>query len=242
MKLIAHLFLIAALLTGGLTYAAHAGRLPEPSGPYGIGRAAYDWTDNSRGNSPEPNAKRKRELMVYLWYPTERPTAEQHGAYMPGAKLIDADPELRLRMSEEFGTEEWAQVLSGAIYSHVVENAPPAKSPGQFPVVIFSHGAGGSIFKYTALFEAMVSRGYMVAAIQHPDIAGTVVFPDGRLVPAPRNRFPPGLTPTQILRRIGDQASRWIDIGTADERFVLDQLTRENAGTAKHFALAGRLD
>jgi alpha-beta hydrolase superfamily lysophospholipase len=85
--------------------------------------------------------------------------------YMPGAKLIDADPELRRRVSEEFGAEEWAQILSGVVYSHVVENAPAAQSPKRFPVVIFLHGAGGSSFKYTALFEAMVSRGYVVAAI-----------------------------------------------------------------------------
>ncbi|HMG84219.1 MAG TPA: hypothetical protein VK574_00665 [Terracidiphilus sp.] len=51
---------------------------------------------------------------------------------MPGAKLIDADPDLRRRISEEFGTEEWAQILSGAVYSHVVENAPAARS--KYPV------------------------------------------------------------------------------------------------------------
>jgi dienelactone hydrolase len=88
----------------------------------------------------------------------------------------------------------------------------------------------------------MVSRGYVVAAIQHPGIAGAVVFPDGRVAPAPRNMFPPGLTPEQILQRMSDQARRWIEVGAADERFVFDRLTRENLGVANNFALAGRLD
>ncbi len=242
MKLIAFLLLNATWLAGGVAHAANVSRLPKPSGPYGIGRAAYDWTDNSRRDSLGQDSKRDRELMVYLWYPAERPAAEPHGVYMLGAKLIDADPELRRRVSEEFGSEEWAQILSGAVYSHVVENAPAARSPKRFPVVIFSHGAGGSSFKYTALFEAMVSRGYVVAAIQHPGIAGVVVFPDGRLAPAPRNMFPPGLTPEQLLRRMSDETRRWIEVGAADERFVFDRLTRENVGVANNFALAGRLD
>ena len=145
--------------------AAEVPQLPAPSGPYGIGRIAYDWIDNSRLDSRAPNPKQNRELMVYLWYPIERPTSEPHGVYLPGAKQIDADPELGHGMREGYG-EIWPAILSGAVYSHEVENAPAARSPRQFPVVIFSHGLGGSSFGYTALFEEMVSRGYVVAAIE----------------------------------------------------------------------------
>lgn len=185
LNLITLLFLCAFWLGGSIAHAAETSRLPEPSGRYGIGRVAYDWTDDSRPDSLGTDSTRNREIMVYLWYPIERPAQEPHGVYMPGAKLIDTDPELRQRMQQEFGTEVWAQILSGAVYSHAVDNAPVAKRPKRFPVVIFSHGAGGSIFKSTSLIEAMVGRGYVVAAIMHPGTAGAVVFPNGRLVVAP---------------------------------------------------------
>lgn len=241
MNRIALLFLGAAWFVSGIAHAAQTYHLPEPSGPFGIGRVAYDWTDASRLDSLGADPKRNRELMVYLWYPIEHPTAEPHGTYIPGAKLIDTDPELGRQMREGYG-EIWPQILSGAVYSHAAENAPVARSPRQFPVVIFSHGAGGSPFAYTSLFEALVSRGYVVAAIQHPGTADVVVFPNGRLVPFFQDTPPPGLTPEQGLQRMMHHAALGIEVGAADERFVLDRLTQENAGDTKHFALAGRLD
>lgn len=54
-KLIAFLFLTASWLTEGMAHAAAASRLPEPTGPYGIGRIAYDWTDNLRSDSLGPD-------------------------------------------------------------------------------------------------------------------------------------------------------------------------------------------
>jgi hypothetical protein len=179
--------------------------------------------------------------MVWLWYPVERTSAEPHGAYFPGAKQIDADAQLGSSMRDGYG-ETWPQILSGAIYSHVIENAPTARKPKQFPVVIFSHGLGGSIFGYTALFESLVSRGYVIAAIQHPGTADVVVFPDGRLVPIGHDTPPPGLTQEQSFKRMMDQVGQGIEVGAADERFVLDRLTQLNSASQKQFAPAGRLD
>ena len=243
MKFRTCLLTCTALFTGALAFAAEAPRLPAPSGPYGIGRIACDWTDNTRLDSLGSDPKRKRELMVYLWYPTEHRSGETRGAYLPGAKLIDDDPELGPRMRSGYG-ELWPQILSGAVYSHVIENAPVARSPKRFPVVIFSHGLGGSGFGYTALFEDLVSHGYVVASIEHPGTADVVVFPDGRLVPQSHDTPPPGLTPAQRMQRMMDQAGQGIEVGAADERFVLDRLTMEDRaqGIAQHFALAGRLD
>jgi len=138
--------------------------------------------------------------------------------------------------------ELWPQILSGAVYSHVIENAPVAMSPKRFPVVIFSHGLGGSGFGYTALFEDLVSHGYVIASIEHPGTADVVVFPDGRLVSQSHDTPPPGLTPAQRMQRMMDQVGQGIEVGAADERFVLDRLSQENAHDAQRFALAGRLD
>ena len=241
MKLRTCVLACTILIVATLARATEAPQLPESAGPYGIGRIAYHWIDTSRLDTLGPDPKRNRELMVYLWYPTERPSSEPRGIYLPGAEQINADPELGRSMREGYG-DTWPQILSGAIYSHAVADAPPAKKPKQFPVVLFSHGLGGSSFGYASLFEAMVSHGYVIAAIQHPGTADVVVFPDGRLARQTHDTPPPNLTPAQGLQRMMDRAGQGIEVGAADERFVLSRLIQENATGSRHFSLASRLD
>ena len=226
--------------------AATPPQLPAPTGPYSIGRIAFDWTDNTRLDSFGPDPERHRELMVYLWYPTDgvrspRPTPPPHGTYLPGAKQIDADAQLGPQMRDGYGAI-WPQILSGEIYSHAIENAPVVHSPKCFPVVLLSHGLGGSSFGYTSLIEALVSHGYIVAAIQHPGTADAVVFLDGRIAKMSQDAPPPGLTPDQQFHRMMDRVGQGIEVGAADERFVLDRLTQEDTGNRQHFPLAGHLD
>jgi hypothetical protein len=43
--------------------------LPALTGPFAVGRALYDWTDDAH---PDPLAvvpETKRELLVWIWYP-----------------------------------------------------------------------------------------------------------------------------------------------------------------------------
>jgi hypothetical protein len=79
------------------------GKLPLPSGRFGIGRIGYDWTDSSRRDrySAEPSVY--RELMVYIWYPTSQNPEKIKGAYMPGADQMDKAPQLQGQIRDEFG-------------------------------------------------------------------------------------------------------------------------------------------
>lgn len=136
-------------------------QIPSPSGPFGIGRMGFDWTDTSRSDDFDLN--RHRELMVYVWYPTAK-SPEAMGRYLPGAARMDAKPEIQKLMSDEFG-DAWTAIVSGEISSHAIDHAPIANSRRPFPVVIFSHGIGGTGFEYTMLLEDLVSHGYVVASI-----------------------------------------------------------------------------
>jgi hypothetical protein len=60
-----------------------------PSGPFGIGRVGYHWTDPSRPDRYSADPQARRELMVYLWYPTSKKGAEVRGTYLPGALEMD---------------------------------------------------------------------------------------------------------------------------------------------------------
>lgn len=213
-------------------------QLPTPDGTYGIGRIGYDWTDTARHDRYNPNAY--RELMVHVWYPAETKSKEVHGTYMPDAKAMDAAPAIRAAMREDYGAN-WPLIVSGAIVSHTADNAPVAKQPSHFPLVILSHGMGGSGFGYTALIEHLVSHGYAVAAIEHPESAGAVVFPDGRIIPFHRDAPAPGLSREEQWKRMMQSVSVGIEEGAADVRFVLERLADLNADKP-HSLLHGRLD
>jgi predicted dienelactone hydrolase len=70
-----------------------------------------------------------------------------------------------------------------------LEGVQAAKKPKRFPVVIFSHGNGGTSFSCASLIEDFVSRGYVVAA-EHTQTPVAVRFPDGRIVPFAMRKCP----------------------------------------------------
>jgi dienelactone hydrolase len=216
-------------------------KLPDPSGPYRIGRVGYEWVDNTRpdGYSTEPRAH--RDLMVYLWYPARRDAIGQTEPYLPGAKQMDANPDLRPQMQEEYGAL-WPLVVSGELRSHAIENAPIANTPKRFPVVILSHGAGGTSVGYTSLIEELVSHGYVVAAIEHTYTASAVAFPDGRVVVAHRDPAPAGLSADQQWKRMAESATLAINRGASDVLFTLNKLAQMNEDGTPAFPLKGRLD
>lgn len=129
----------------GVQQADTLPRLPGPSGPFGIGRVGYDWIDSSRRDQDSTGSQAHRELMVYFWYPSSHKPAETRGPYLPGSQQMDAMPEIQSRMRDAFG-KNWPSIVSEAIFSHAAEHAPVGKNPRQFPVIVFSHGAGSSLF------------------------------------------------------------------------------------------------
>ena len=215
--------------------------LPAPSGPFGIGRMGYEWIDTSRpdGHSADPQAH--RDLMVYLWYPAPKAEFGKAGLYLPGATEMDVIPVIQSAMREEF-EGNWSLIVSGAISSHDIEGAPVAETPGTFPVVIFVHGLGCTCFEYTSLIEDLVSRGYVVAAIEDTYMAAAVAFPHGRIIPADHEPAPAGLSPEQGFQRMVKMAELQINTGAGDMVFVLNKLIQLNHGNAQSFALGGRLD
>lgn len=212
-------------------------QVPPPEGPYGVGRVGYQWADASRPDDYDPT--RRRELMVYFWYPTAKPAAVKE-PYLPGAKQMDARPDVRALMAPEFG-DAWAPIVSGEIYSHAIDHAPVAKARAPFPVVVFSHGLGGTGFEYTILIEDLVSHGYVVASIEHMYTAKAIWFPDGRIVTQHNESPPPGLSQAERLEWMMKGVTALITKGAADVRFVIDQMTKLNQDK-RQFMLAGTID
>ena len=216
-------------------------KLPDPSGTFKIGRIGYEWIDASRQDRYSADPRAHRDLMVYLWYPSSQRASGQGAPYWPGAKEMDSDPHVRPQMTEEFGAL-WPQIVSGTFRSHAVENAPVANIPKQFPLVLLSHGLGGTSFEYTSLIEELASHGYVVVAIEHTYTASAVTFPDGRVIPFHRDLMPAGLSPEQQRKRMGASISLGISEGADDLLFALNKLEGLNISGTPNFPLAQRLD
>jgi len=94
---------------------------------------------------------------------------------------------------------------------------------GPFPVVIHSHGLGGSRETSTFILEAVAASGIAVFAIQHPG-SDTSILPAGNLA---------GVTAADLKMAPGAAANRFADLP-----FVVKQLDLMTAAGA----LKGRLD
>ena len=242
------LILSTAALSQKQPPQASISTLPEPSGPYSVGRVAFDWVDQTRVDEMAENPAAHPELMAYVWYPTEAATKPIRGVLFPGATKIDSVPGVSDSIKGQIFGGNWALVVSGAITSHAQEDAPLVKNPRTFPVILFSPGANMTSFQYSSAIEDLVSHGYVVAAIEHPSEVFAVAFPNGdvRTYSAKRIpktfRPPPNATIGQTNAKLQEWYRHCVEIRAADQSFVLDKLTQLNETSDKSSKFSGRLD
>jgi dienelactone hydrolase len=152
--------------------------LPAPDGPYAVGSRLVHLLDESRAEKLSENPDDRREIMVRLWYPRPRESDGERVEYM--------GPETFAWLRSQSPVPLfWIQPDAYTyVHTHAVADAPVDDS-GPFPVVVFSHGYRGYPAMYTAFNEELASHGFVVAAINHPYIAGITVFPNGRTIELP---------------------------------------------------------
>ena len=167
-------------------------RLPNPTGPYGVGRVSYDWIDEHRSDPSNDSAK--REIMVDIWYPADLSQGASRAPLLPGASRLTGISEEIMR-DDQF-KQAWPAVRTGAVASHAVANAQVTKGITRFPLLIFSPGLGSPTFAYTSQLEDFASHGYIVAAIEHTYDTPAVIFPDGRIVPFAKDLWSRNPEPT----------------------------------------------
>ncbi len=86
--------------------------------------------------------------------------------------------------ANEFAYEgELAAALAAAkVPSRTYQDADPLQDGRTFPVIFYSHGAGGAVEENETLFESLAERGYVVVSIGHTLDASMVTLDDGRVV------------------------------------------------------------
>ncbi|MGB4784432.1 MAG: hypothetical protein WAQ77_06940 [Candidatus Acidiferrum sp.] len=212
--------------------------LPTPSGPFLVGRAIYDWTDEQAPDTLAPVPGAKRELLVWIWYPAVAGQAAAPDDYLPTRLRAPARPAsgpliFRL-LSQLFRllTRDLSKVRGHSL--RYVDVSPQQRS---YPVVIMRAGASLEVWNYSTLAEDLASHGYVVVGFDAPYRTGVVVFPDGRVIERRPENNPELVSGEELTRLANKLLAAW----TADTAFVLDRLKQLNASDAPG-KFMGRLD
>jgi len=211
--------------------------LPNPTGPYPVGRVSYYWIDSAR---PEPLAAASpayRELMVDIWYPAETTAGKAPVPYLPD--LASAEKLLGEAVAKKQFGAAYNQIVNRRLSTHAQEGAPFAAPSDDVPVLIFSHGLGVLKTGYTAQLEDLASHGFVVAAIAHTYDTWLVAFPDGRVVRFDQERRKASNGSERASIQYEDSR---MQVWATDIRFTIDQLTRYDRETEFQDAFQGHLD
>ena len=216
-------------------------RLPHPSGPHEIGTLTYHWVDANRREVFSDDLNARRELIAQIWYPARKSSSSPHARYIPDAGVVAAALARLLRLPEfTFGHLEY-------VISNATSSAPVSDDKPDYRVLIFMEGLTGFRQMNTFQVEELVSHGYVVAAIDQPYTAATVVFPDGRQIAGlPKNQIEAlieqSVKPVETAPKLNGRVLKdgIIPYLAQDAIFTLDQLATLNEADPNGI-LTGRL-
>ena len=223
---------IAALLA--LLWEEHRTELtlPAPTGRFAVGRTSYWWVNQAQVDDLAPASNEKREVVVWIWYPSAGPESIAPTEYLPSAWH---EPRARRAgvLQSKFLTRDPAVV-------RVHSSSDPGISPEQnsYPVVIMRPGGSALTTDFTTLAEDLASHGYVVVGFDAPYRSGVVVFPDGRVVLRSQAANTDDLAAPGAQERF---VTKILPMWSGDARFVVDQLGRLDAADPSG-RFKGRLD
>ncbi len=206
------LLAVMVVAVGGSAFArVETRQLAAPTGPSAVGRVELALTDAARVD-PLATDGRRRELAVWIWYPTAKGNAAATAPYLPKA-WADAANNINGAAGVLFQD-------NNAVRTNSIASAPlEGKSP---PVVVLMPGLGPSIAEYTELAEDLASHGYAVVGINPTGSSQVVGFPDGHLVYATPQG---GIAETNIDAWYAT-ASRLVGVWVDDASFVVSTLAK----------------
>jgi hypothetical protein len=222
--------------------ALPTGEFPAPTGPYRVGRTVFDWIDTKRRETLSKDPSARRELMVYVFYPSDAGQDGKPAAYMPYIEAV------RAFWVEHYGANSMKENLGDAydrlfsLKAHAVENATLSEKQRRYPVLVFQPGLGYSPLLFTSTAEDLASHGYVVAAIDPTYESNFVPFPDGRVMDQ-SDKYD-----TVFTKGSREESARFhherLNVNAQDHSFVLDQLTGLDTGAiaSQHPNFKGRLD
>lgn len=102
------------------------------------------------------------------------------------------------------------------------------EAEGEFPLVIFSHGAFGYYQSNYSTYAELASNGYVVAALDHPHHAFFTKDSDGKMVIVDMEFFSDAMNLGVAGYKTADETFEtikdWMRVRTCDENFVVDTI------------------
>lgn len=198
--------------------------LPDPTGPYAVGRTLH-YIDTERDEPWTELAHDKRQLPLLIWYPTE-PGSGTPSDYLPYGSNADSDRFDVVR--------EWSSKLT----AHSLHDTPVASTPESLPVIIFSPGAGTGPWGYHMLLEDLASHGFIVVGIDHTYHGAGQILRDGTFIqPAPGMLIDPKSEEgtEEFLAEIKEWYMGRADVRTDDFGSAVEALRSLNIQANSHF-------
>lgn len=213
-----HVLMMVALVTLPVASGKTSKGAPPPPvspGPFPVGVMTTVFVDNTRTDS---FTKQPRTLVTEIWYPAtddaRRMPANKYSDFIPGGVTPEIDQLLKKTYKMN------AAEIDKIYWNESHRNAPVRK--GRFPLVVFSHGNGGSRNQNTFWCDYLASHGYVIVSADHTGNASMTII-DGKPI-----SFQGG-------ERANSAKDRPLDVS-----FLLDQMIRWDKGADKRFA--GRID
>ena len=129
---------IMAVMIGPMSFSTHALADETELQPYAVGMRQLHWVDETRENWA---GNGPRPLVAYLWYPTTEDAEQKLVAFPPDEPIF--------------------------IGGKAARNAPFLNDDQTRPLVLMSHGTGGSGLQMMWLGRRLASAGYLAVAVNH---------------------------------------------------------------------------
>jgi predicted dienelactone hydrolase len=215
-----HALLVLILLLALTTITSTTNSAPKVAdplqmGPYPVGVTTTVLVDSSRTDAL---TKEARTLVTEIWYPATDDTRA-----LPKNKFTDFIPggltpqfESFLKLAYKMSAAE----VNALFWNNAVRDA--RVRAGKFPLIVFSHGNGGTRHQNTFWCDYLASHGYVIVSADHTANARVTII-KGK----------------PILYQIDQRQNSAID-RPKDMSFLLDQMTLWNGGGDSRFS--GKLD
>ncbi len=205
---------ILLALTAFLAYALPVFTLPKPTGSYAVGIQYFHVVDENRADPFLDKSTQKRELMVKVYYPGKQDNSKPFSPYFHNSR------ELLRSFAAFYNMPDFVFDHLRLVKTHSKENLGLSDQQPNYPVILFSHGAGTTMEVQTSQSEDLASHGYIVVAVDHTYVSAATVFPDRVVSQKEATTDFNTVEPAEIITQIMADNSK----------FVMEQLGEMNEG------------
>ena len=223
--------IILCILSLIAAYVFPIKNLTPPTGKNAVGTAAFMLIDEKRKEIYGPDSQKgsPRRIMVQVWYPALSITEKSNTAMSINKKAIHVkrmqwlpDNVIYKSLAQLSNLPSFTMSHLRYILSNSYTNAYFINPSQRYPVIVISHGWGGSRFIHANLAEEYASHGFIVLAIDHTYGSLAVQFPDG--VQAVRDQNALGNFFTEKNDAYWQKAMLLEETYAADTALVLDYM------------------